>query len=273
MRPYPKITLLISLFLLPGLPSGATAWGPEGHAAIGIMAIELTDELARDRLKKVLGSIEDARIDELCNWPDAIRDQHEWDWAAPQHYVNIPRNTSEYAAQRDCRDGLCVTEAVKKYAGELANDQLPGARREQAFAWLCHLVGDMHQPLHCGYADDRGGNAVEVVFEGEPMPLHQFWDRQLILSEVGSLPGLLAQSQLAFDKSLVSQWNPDEVNDWTNESHELVARLAYPTTPEIDEAFAARSWSMIQQRLPAAAERLARILNATLGEGEVLLER
>jgi nuclease S1 len=235
--------------------------------------MQLVDEQARMQLDSILGSTDDARMDEICNWPDAVEDQTEWEWAAPLHYVNIPRSAASYDAERDCPNGLCLTEAIKKYAAELANAQLPNERREQAFGWLCHLVGDMHQPLHCGFADDRGGNTVEVIFAGERINLHEFWDRQLILSKAGSLPGLLVQAEPGLERIHENQWNPAEVNAWTTESHGLAGSMAYPATPEISDTFEEESWLLVRQRLPIGAMRLARILNATLGEGKVILDR
>jgi hypothetical protein len=58
-------------------------------------------------------------------------------------------------------------------------------RKAIAFAWLFHLVGDIHQPLHTAQLftvdypqGDRGGNeiCVHVTQAGQPMDLHRFWD-------------------------------------------------------------------------------------------------
>ena len=62
----------------------------------------------------------------------------------------------------------CATQAIKFFAAGLTNPQAtPEQQRWKSLAWLCHLVGDLHQPLHAGFADDRGGNNVEVIFEDE----------------------------------------------------------------------------------------------------------
>jgi hypothetical protein len=260
------------LVALAAVSSGVSAWGPEGHAATGILALEIVDARAQTALQQILGATTPERLDELCNWPDFVRDQPEWDWAAPQHYVNIPRSATSYDAPRDCPEGRCVTEAIKKYAQALTDERLSTDRRQQAFAWLCHLVSDLHQPLHCGFADDRGGNSVEVIFNGETMNLHQFWDRQLILHVAGSREGLLDALRSIVPLPAASDWSPADVNAWTAESHYLAGIVAYPEAASIDEHFARASWELIRGRLQLAAQRLAGILNATLGAGQVRLE-
>src|SRR6476469_10036495 len=58
-------------------------------------------------------------------------------------------------------------------------------RKAIALAWLFHLVGDIHQPLHTAQLftveypqGDRGGNEIclRVTQSGQPMDLHRFWD-------------------------------------------------------------------------------------------------
>jgi len=263
----------VFMFLLLFTAHPVLAWKLNGHAATGIMAMQFIDETARAALNDILGATDAKRIDQLCNWPDEVEEQPEWLWAAPQHYVNLPRTETGYDRQRDCSNGLCLTEAVKKYAGELANHRLPSERREQAFAWLCHLVGDVHQPLHCGFADDRGGNSVNVEFDGELIDLHIFWDRTLIDKRAGSASELveLAKPSDADVRKQTGNWSPTEVDLWTGESHELAISIAYPNSVEISESFESQSWEQIRYQLRLGAIRLARILNATLGDGEVNL--
>ena len=58
---------------------------------------------------------------------------------------------------------------------------------------------------------------------------------------------------------------------WTDESHALAADSAYPAGRVIDAEFADRSWSVTVGQWERAAGRLARVLNAVLGENEVRL--
>ena len=68
-------------------------------------------------------------------------------------------------------------------------------------------------------------------------------------------------------------WNPSETDAWTDESHRLVAESAYPPGEIINADFAQNSWLLIRQQWSSAGERLARILNAVVGDSEIELER
>ena len=250
----------------------ASAWGPEGHLQIGELALRLADEQAASRIWLLLGTNDIDAVNKACNWPDEIEETPQWEWAAAQHFVNIPRAAQWYERERDCPDGLCVTEAIKKYAGQLTDSRLGRERRWQAFAWLCHLVGDLHQPLHAGYPDDRGGNYVQISYKGEQDNLHQFWDRILIRER---LPSGSWQKHRPDGTMRVAEmvWNPYETDNWTSESHALVRQASYPPGEVIQSDFADRSWLLIQNQWRKAARRLAQILNATIGEGQLIIDR
>ena len=123
------------------------AWGFDGHAQIGNLALQEADAGAASRVWHLLGSNDTEALAEACNWPDRVQKTPRWKWGEPQHFVNIPRTASRYERDRDCPDDLCVTEAIKKYAGQLADSRRDGRSRWRAFAWLCHLTGDLHQSL------------------------------------------------------------------------------------------------------------------------------
>ena len=46
--------------------------------------------------------------------------------------------------------------------------------------FLAHFVGDVHQPLHCGHVEDRGGNSIIVRWYRRKTNLHHVWDVSII---------------------------------------------------------------------------------------------
>lgn len=269
----PRVGLLYALLIASLLaPINAMAWGEKGHRIVGVEALNMLDDSARATVVELLGGESDEIIGQACSWPDEVRTTAEWEWSAPLHYVNIPRSAPRYDRERDCEDGMCVTEAIIKYANELTRPELGLERRRQAFSWLCHLVGDLHQPLHAGYRDDLGGNTVQIEYQGATDNLHQFWDRLVINDRLGSCYTWERPLNGPSWTSALSDWNPGSVVSWTDESHELVATSAYPSGFVIDETFADQAWLIIRQRWQMASVRLAQILNATLGNGEVITD-
>ena len=69
----------------------------------------------------------------------------------------------------------------------LADRSRPDAERAQALKFLVHFVGDAHQPLHAGYARDRGGNTFQLQVDGRGTNLHALWDSGL-LAGIGERP-------------------------------------------------------------------------------------
>jgi hypothetical protein len=258
---------LASSLLLAAPPLGA--WGWTGHVTIGKQAVAQASPAARAALMGILGVNSGAELDEAvetaCFWPDAVEDEPEWAWSDPLHYVNLPRSDGHYDRQRDCPDGLCITEGIVRYAAELGRSEPDRSeqgreRRWQAFAWLCHLVGDLHQPLHAGFRDDRGGNRVKVRYRAQEYNLHEFWDHVLVQERLASSPAARAAAEAGASRA----WQPAEVIAWTEESHALVLTAAYPPGTEIDDAFADRSWSLVQSQWHTAARRLAATLDTVL---------
>src|SRR6266436_8860325 len=78
-----------------------------------------------------------------------------------------------------------LTTAVKRKKASIVRKENDPEQKAIALAWLFHLVGDIHQPLHTAQLftveypkGDRGGNEIcfRVTQAGQPMDLHRFWD-------------------------------------------------------------------------------------------------
>lgn len=271
-----SLCAVIACLTLFGYSTEAISWGRDGHTAIGIIAINQLQPDVIKKLEDFVNPLTPRAMAEACSWPDVIRDIEEYEWSGPLHYINIPRGDEVYTQQRDCpeRKGPagqparhCATEAIKYYAAELSRPEASKVQRWQSFAWLCHLVADLHQPMHAGFADDRGGNNVDVIFNDEQMNLHFYWDTAVIKQQAGSWQYLVGQLGPFPPVQAGSNWSPARVNAWTNESHKLAKDKAYPATEKIDKAFAQQSWEVIEKQVRLSASRLALIINTVLQPG------
>jgi hypothetical protein len=100
------------------------------------------------------------------------------------------------------------------------------------------------------------------------MDLHEFWDTALIQQKAGSWQYLVGELGVFPPAPAGLDWSPDSVDDWTNESHNLVRFTVYPATANIDAAYALQSWELIQKQIRLAATRLATIINHQLKPAE-----
>ena len=247
------------------------AWGDTGHKVVGAVAWELLDPQAREQLTAITGG-EAESLGELCYWPDVMRPSPGFDRFGPWHYVNFPRSAGTYDAQRDCQGGDCNPEAIKRNVQRLMTIELETFQRREAVAWVCHLVGDLHQPLHAGFAADRGANDVDVNYLGEQSNLHWLWDGLLISHHRPDWRHYSRQLLARTDWPSL-RWNPESVSQWTAESRALTNSVVYPEGSEITAAYAEDALKVIDRRLRQAGQRLAQVLNAALGNGEVVLEQ
>lgn len=250
--------------MMLGLNNNANAWSADGHTAIGVLAMDQLKPDAKDTLQAIVGTLDADAMIKACNWPDAIRETEEWKWTSPRHYVNIPRGETSFEESRDCPDQLCATQAIKKFATGLGNDEATKEQRWQSFAWLCHVVADLHQPLHAGFGDDRGGNSFAVSWHDEDLDLHTFWDHALIETHAGDWQDLVKQMRQLPALPVASTWSPDDVDSWTNESHQLAEQAVYPETIELSDTYVEKSWEIAQRQIRTAASRLALIINSEL---------
>ena len=73
-------------------------------------------------------------------------------------------------------------------------------------SWVLHLVGDLHQPLHCTTrirqgVSDNGGNGTKVKVKVAAKPLHTYWDDLLgtgenvtkVIADVGKIAKVVAK--------------------------------------------------------------------------------
>jgi S1/P1 Nuclease len=112
-------------------------------------------------------------------------------------------------------------------------------RKAIALAWLFHLFGDIHQPLHTAqlftvkYSQgDRGGNeiCVRVTQAGQPMDLHSFWDAVITSSQ--NLTRLrneatALRNRQEFQRSQLTELASTDFTSWAKESFEIATKIAY----------------------------------------------
>jgi nuclease S1 len=181
------LSLTVSLFTT----SPAYPWGSKGHEIIAAIAETHLTDAARKRFKELLP--QGTTLADASTWPDkAGRQIPDMD---AYHFINFPNDANTYDQQRDCKLRNCIIEAVAWYMQVLKSPDAPRNEKRTALRFVAHLVADIHQPLHAGFAEDRGGNSVEIRFNGRKENLHSLWDTGLVELEPGTPAEIAARSR------------------------------------------------------------------------------
>jgi hypothetical protein len=99
------------------------------------------------------------------------------------------RDLLVYCADYKCSHSIemSVLTAILADSKVLASKAETDADRLIALKSLGHWVGDIHQPLHVSFGDDRGGNNISVSGQCSGN-LHATWDNCLVLYVSGRTP-------------------------------------------------------------------------------------
>ena len=87
---------------------------------------------------------------------------------------------------------------------------------------LGHWVGDVHQPLHVSFEDDRGGNDIAVTGCSPQKKLHAVWDTCLVDYVVHhNIPKAVAALLETITPAKQALWAGSGPKDWANETFAL----------------------------------------------------
>ena len=276
--------LLIAVLL--ALPAPALAWGEYAHRLTAKIANSQLTPAARAEVRRILGGAKAldtpgcplATIEDASYWPDCVRSLPDrFAFSFPWHYQNI-NICQPFDITAKCPNGDCITAQIPKQLAIIADRRASPAARAQALAFLVHFVGDLHQPMHIGEKNDRGGNDVLAAYgtkAPDRMNLHRIWDSELAERALTEPPAIAPSSVTAAERR---QWAKGSVTDWARESWDLSRTIAYPelrdfpdTCPaksvvraQVDEAYIASARDTVRLQVERGGTRLAALLNGAL---------
>lgn len=319
-------TALALAVLLP--PAGALAWNNKGHMTVAYIAYENLKPNARKAVDELIRQHPDrARIADLpfskcegpadsydyrrclfvnaATWPDFIRnDPRFYDETDPHaepteelegypdmkvhkpwHFKDIPYTTDGSKVMWPGR--INAETAIGAFRHSIGAN-IPAPRRAYFLSWLEHLVGDVHQPLHCisrftkklsppAHPDgDRGGNEFLLKFFDMPesdypaKKLHGLWDGALgAYTDMDSIKALAASTTAAHPKPANLSLSQGR---WVRESFRLARDNAYSLSPCqgsngyacVTPAYFSNAQAIARRRVALAGYRLAGVINARL---------
>lgn len=311
-----RIVLLTVVFA--AFSTSVFAWDDVGHKISAYIAWEQMTPKARERAIKILLAapedsqlstffISDSRPEAIRQrelfmiasyWPDIVRDRkfpvrnekyHRGTWHYKDNFwkeVNgavVPVTDLPVAAENSI-------ERLTYFDALLRDPAKADPEKAIAIAWILHVGGDTHQPLHCTSRvtdlepkGDQGGN----LFLLEPRDpnkqfaesLHWFWDSVIRYNEprVGSElecdnAYLIKMAKKIMKKHPVSKIGDlklGKFEDWRMEGYEIATTKVYKgVTREQTPPASYKKWAygVGQQRIALAGYRLGAMFNQALGQ-------
>ena len=132
----------------------ASAWWERAHMMVCDKAYELLSPSALEIVDPLIK--EHGSFGRSCLWADWIKAEDRID-TRNWHYINLPDSEQNiYTAK--CPENGCLISSFHDQI-EILKDESTSAKQNQEALWFIgHFVGDIHQPMHVGYPEDRGGN-------------------------------------------------------------------------------------------------------------------
>jgi hypothetical protein len=310
MKKFIATTLLLSFLLTISLqPIPGFSWNSTGHRVIAAIAWENLTPTAKNRIIEILKQApNDSDLTDLYDtssefaekeffmgaayWPDIVRDRdekvryekyHKGHW----HYIGSYWKQTENGPVK--ADGPVedenIVERITYFKKTLADPNVSDADKAVQIAWVLHLIGDIHMPLHNTSqinADspegDLGGNRFRLGDEW-PWNLHAFWDGILDVAnpkaeDVEDFDYYLSNAKQITEKhtkkSLSNSVELADATKWNEEGKQLTMNKVYPSYLKQNEqppaAYKKEAYTIAQKQMALSGYRMAAYLNEIFGQ-------
>ena len=168
---------ILAALIMTMITSPVWAFGAAGHHAVCEITYQELTDATRAKVDAILKADPDVRFHSFgaaCGWPDrhdlvpTILKKYGDD-----HFINVPRGAKDVrkCTKKGQKTDRCLITFIKKMErilkgldGDKLGDRDNGypKNKTEALRFLGHWLGDIHQPLHVSYGDDRGGNDIPV---------------------------------------------------------------------------------------------------------------
>lgn len=234
-------------------------WGATGHRATGYIADKYLSKKAKKAIERILNG---QSLAIASTWMDEMRSDSTYNYTADWHWVTIPDGMTYEQAEKNPKGD--IIESIERIVAELKSKKLTPQQETERLKWLIHLVGDIHQPLHVGRGDDRGGNDIKIMWFRADSNLHRVWDSDMIDDTRLSYTEL-AESLGKPSVNQVQAWQRNSVRDWANESMSYRKQVYDYGNARLGYQYSYKYLDTAKARLLQAGVRLAGLLNEIYG--------
>jgi hypothetical protein len=261
------------------------AWNENGHMLVAKIDYEKLKPEAREKIDRLVGYLHQEYADintfpQAAVWADKLRGQ-QLDVYTHWHYIDQPLVKDGGNPDAHTIDSDNAMWAIDKIRSFVSNDKANPYERARFLAFLVHIVGDIHQPLHTVSLvtpkfpnGDRGGNDYFVSYRGKRTNVHKIWDDGVGAfehsysadEEVGGVElksraaAIADRYPRAYFTERLAQSN---VQDWLKEGMTIASDSVYsaPENQPVSVDYTLKGSAIAEQQVAIAGYRLAEMLN------------
>lgn len=309
----PLMKLLFLLIMSLAFVSQAAAWDDTGHKLTTYIAWEQMSPATREKVINILlAAPEDSDLSVFYSqnsrsaeankreffmiastWADIVRDKnfknrfaayHKSDW----HYADTfwSNTNGKVEVLKDFAEpkGKAV-EQLFAFDKALRDAAVSDADKAIALAWVLHLGGDIHQPLHTSARvtkydpkGDQGGNLFILSPKGakgnDRVTFHWYWDsivgrnlaRQNDACDSAYLPAIAKQMTDKFPAAkMQSRLKLGKFDEWQQEGFQIASTKLYPETLKFgempSEEYKKAAFEISEEQIALAGYRMGAMLN------------
>ncbi|MEP6903814.1 MAG: S1/P1 nuclease [Actinomycetota bacterium] len=318
--------LLLSVLLF-AFAVHAFAWDDSGHKLVAYIAWQQMSPEVREKVIKILlNAPEDSQLNALyptptdsdfstypigarskaakqrdyfmfaAYWSDIIRDKkyesrfkyHHGTWHYFDTYWREADGKVETLPEMP-NDKENVVERLFFFDKVLKDSSAKDFEKAIALAWILHLAGDVHQPLHASGRvtdeepkGDQGGNTFSLspkdAPRGKQENLHWYWDSIVVRTVARKADASDAEYLLPIADAMMKKYPLAKMQSrleigkfdiWQNESFKIASTKLYPKTlirnqmPSAD--YNKMAFGIAEEQIALAGYRLGTMLNQIFG--------
>ncbi|MDG2357118.1 MAG: S1/P1 nuclease [Polaribacter sp.] len=232
-------------------------WGKNGHRATGQIAEEYLTKRAKKKINQILNGQSLAFV---STYADEIKSDKRYNKYYSWHYINMNLDDTYASAEKNPKGDLVT--GIQTCIRILKDKKTTNENKEFHLKMLVHFLGDLHQPLHIGRPEDRGGNDIQLKWFGSKTNLHVVWDHSMI-DEWGMSYLELARNAKSLSKKQIQAIEKGSLIDWVDEVHELTVDIynSVESGQNLRYSYSYENFGIVRTQLQKGGIRLAKLLN------------
>ncbi len=246
---------IILVFLLSFLVANSTikAWNSQGHKLVAKIA---KSQLDKNVIEWVDYYLKGMSWELAACWMDMVKSDARYGSMKAWHYVYTDKDKT-YVKTKEPN----IINQLNFTINMLRNRNLLEMEKvNELLRVLFHLIGDIHQPLNCGYGSDKGGQDVPVKFLEKNSNLFKVWETE-ILDE--KKIDLWTCSKVLLNLSTKERINIEkiDVTAWANDTRLLLPEIYNFKNGKIDNMYIDLNNPVVCKQIVKGGLRLASVLN------------